>query len=56
MDKSNTYIMFTGNISFFIYKRTLSDETFFEFFYILAVEEIDKLMENVKRYNRRKRV
>ena len=23
---------------------------FFEFFYILAIEEIDKIMENVKRY------
>ena len=46
VDKLNTYNGFSGNISFFIHGRMSSDKTFFEFFYILAIEEIDKIKEN----------
>ena len=38
VDKSNTYNGFSANISFFIYRTSL-DQTFFGFFYILAIEE-----------------
>ena len=47
-DMLNPYNVFNDNISFFINGRTLSDETFFEFFYILAIAGIDKTGENVK--------
>ena len=50
VDKSNYYNGFRENISFFIKRRTSSDKTFLVFFYILALKEIDKLMENVKTY------
>ena len=39
VDKSNTYNGFTGNVSFFINRKTSPDKTFFAFFYILANEE-----------------
>ena len=39
VDKSTTYNGFSSNISFFIHWRTSSDKTFFEFYYILAIEE-----------------
>ena len=47
--KSNTYSGFSRNISFFI-NRTLSEKIYFVFMYILAIEEKDKRMGNVKRY------
>ena len=43
-DKSNTYNGFSCNVSFFIQGRTSSDEKFFKFFYILAIEEIDEIL------------
>ena len=52
----NTYNSFNGRILFFIHRKTSSDKTFFEFFYILAIAERDKLTENVKRYKGRERV
>ena len=42
VDKSNTYNGFSGNISFFIDRRTSSGKTFFAYFYILATEEKNK--------------
>ena len=42
-DKPNTYNGFRNNISFFIQERTSSDKNF-EFFYILAIEEIDEII------------
>ena len=56
VDKSNTYNGFNNSISFFINRRTSSEKTFFEFFYILAIEKIDKLIENVNRYKEREKV
>ena len=44
VDKSNTYNMFTDNISFVIH-RTCPDQTYLEFLYILAIEEINKIKE-----------
>ena len=49
MDDSNSYSRLSGNISFFINRRTSSEKTFYVFFYSWAIEEIDKLIENVKR-------
>ena len=40
----NIYKVFNGNILFFIDRRTSSNKIFFVFFYILAIEEIDKIM------------
>ena len=49
VDKSNNYNGFRSNISFFI-----QGKNFFRldivFFYSLATEGIDKIMENEKRY------
>ena len=39
----STYIRFISRISFFIQERTSSDKTILGFFYILAIEEIDKI-------------
>ena len=47
VDKSNIYNVFSGDISFFFH-RASSDKTFFEIFYILATEEIEKLKEKMK--------
>ena len=52
----NTYNWFSGNISFFIHKKASPELAFFAFFYFLAIEEIDKLMVNVKRFKGRERV
>ena len=52
-NKSKIYNGFNGNISFFINKKTSSDETFFMFFYILG---IDETRGNLKRYKGGKRV
>ena len=56
VDKSNYYNGFSGNISFFIHRRTSSDKIFFAFFYMLAIGVIDKIIEDVKRYKGRERV
>ena len=56
VDKSKTDNRFSWNILFFIHGRTFLDGTFFEFFDILAIEEIDEIMVNVKRYKERERV
>ena len=53
VDKSRIYNGFTGNIPFLL-KRTSSDS--FQVFFILAIAEIDKLMENVQRFNGRESV
>ena len=44
VDKLNPYNGLSSNISFFIQGRTSSNKHFFEFFYISAIEEIDKTM------------
>ena len=43
-------------ILFFIHRRISSDKMFCEFFYILVIKEIAKIMENVQKYKRRERV
>ena len=55
VDTSNTCNGFK-DFSFLI-NKTSSDETFYVFFYIfLAIEEKNKLMENIKGYKGRERV
>ena len=46
VDKSNIYYGFSGNIPFFINRRTSLDSIFFAIFCILASEEINKQTEN----------
>ena len=43
VNESNTYNVFSGNVSFFVNKRTSSNKTFSEVFYILANEGKYKL-------------
>ena len=44
VDKPITYNGFSSNISFFIQGRTSSDYNFLEYFNILVIEEIDKMI------------
>ena len=44
IDKTNTYNGFSSNISFFTLGRTSSDKKKINFSYILAIEEIHKIM------------
>ena len=54
VNKSNAYNRFSSKY-FVLYSRKELHQTKknFEFFYILAIEEIDKIMEIVKKYKRK---
>ena len=54
MSKSNTYKELSSSDILFFIPRISSDKTLFEFFYIQANEEIDKITEKIKVMGRNK--
>ena len=43
VDKPSIYNGFSSNITFFIQRRTFSTKKCYEFFYILAIEEMNEI-------------